>query len=137
MMGEVPTYGVFEAMLSVDRVKKLVEMFREVVGSKPVVRAVSVDGGIVKVELVDGRVIEVQLSKVLSFVADVVPVVIYVLGKKVLGHLMSKCMAVLSEAGREAGIEKVEIYGGIEVEVREAVSIIDAVLDVLREIGYE
>ena len=135
MSGEVPMYGVFELRFSLDRVKKVVKAFESIVGSKSVVKTVSADGGMIRVELVDGRIVEVL--NVPWFIADLISKVIYVLGSKAWDHLIKKQMLVLEEVGREAGIEKIKVSSDVKVEVREAVSIIDVMTNVFRREGYE
>ena len=134
MSGEVPMYGIFEAKFNLKNAEEMIKTLKELVGSKPVVKFVSVDGGVVRVELVDGRVVEVSLSRVLSFVVGVVSKIIYVLGSKVWDYLTRKQMVVLEEVGREASVEKIKVSSEVEVEVEEAVSIMDAILAVVKEI---
>ena len=130
--GEVSMYGVFEAKFNTKKAEEMIKALKELVGSRSIVRVASVSGDIVRVELVDGKVIEVPLRDVPFFMGNIFSKIAYVVGKISWNHLVTKRMIVMSEVGREVSVEKIKMSSEIEVEVEEAVSIMDAILSVVK-----
>jgi len=134
MSGEVPMYGIFEAKFNLKNAEEMIKALKELVSSKLAVKVVSVSGDVVRVGLVDGKVIEILLQDVPFFMGRMFSRIAYVLGKISWNHLTTKRMIVVSEVSREASVEKVKMSSEVEVEVGEAVSIMDAILGVIKEV---
>ena len=120
--------GMIGYRLKLERLRALVEMIEDVVGSGQVVEVVE-DGGVVKVVLQSGRVIEVPASRILQFLVDVVTMVIRVVAKEVVNYLERKLPEMAKELRMEMDEKKVMVtINGVEVEVKEAIAVAKEVL---------
>ena len=120
--------GMIGYRLKLERLKALVEMIEDVVGSGQVVEVVE-NGGVIKVVLQNDRVVEVPASRILQFLVDVVTVIIHVVAREVINYLERKLPEMAKELRREMDEKRIVVtINGVEVEVKEAVAVVKEVL---------